>query len=242
MTKLLLDDKTDRWEFAQFSGWLSSLALPCSPRSRWLSPSSSSSLHSCHGCNHHHHDDHQGITVLAVCVVHEVVVAQKLGPRDWFALAEASLAGEMMIIQVMMKIIMEMMINAVMTILMEMMMTLSPKVSLFCLKLSSSSSPFPPSSFSGKSTLPDWVKLSAQRFVLLGLTGVALMLARQESLLKKTILKLIFTLIPDCTSWVRPCRCSPGLTTRRPWRRARPSSWHSTTWSPSTGGSYLHLV
>lgn len=122
--------------------------------------------------------------MLAVCVVHEVVVAQKLGPRDWFALAEASLAGEM-IINVVMTIIMEMMINAVMTILMEMMMTLSPKVSLFCLTLSSSSSPFPPSSFSGKSTLPDWVKLSAQRFVLLGLTGVALMLARQESLPQK---------------------------------------------------------
>ena len=48
--------------------------------------------------------------------------------------------------------------------------------------------------YPGKSALPDWVKLSAQRFVLLGFTGVALMLAsRQESLLK-TIIKLTLTL------------------------------------------------
>ena len=39
--------------------------------------------------------------MLAVCVVHEVVVAQKLGPRDWLALAEASLAGNMTIMMIM---------------------------------------------------------------------------------------------------------------------------------------------
>ena len=33
---------------------------------------------------------------------------------------------------------------------------------------------------SGKSALPDWLKISAQRFVLLGLTGAALMLTRQD--------------------------------------------------------------
>ena len=48
--------------------------------------------------------------MLAVCVVHEVVVAQKLGPRDWFALAEASLAGRR-VIKVMMIIMMKIMIN-----------------------------------------------------------------------------------------------------------------------------------
>ena len=64
----------------------------------------------------------QGITVLAVCALHEVMVAQRLSLRDWLALGEAALAG--------------------------------------------------------KSALPDWVKVSAQRLLILFLTGLALMLAR----------------------------------------------------------------
>ena len=59
----------------------------------------------------------QGITVLAVCAVHEVMVAQRLSLRDWLLFSEAALAG--------------------------------------------------------KSSLPDRIKASCQRLLLLGLTGLA---------------------------------------------------------------------
>ena len=64
----------------------------------------------------------QGLTVLAVCALHEVMVAQRLSPRDWVSLAQAALAG--------------------------------------------------------KSALPHWVAVSAHRLLILGLTGLGLMLAR----------------------------------------------------------------
>ena len=118
-----------------------------------------------HHHHHQHHDHrfcHQGITVLDVCVVHEVVVAQKLRQRDWLPL--------LVFITIIDTII------ATITIILT-----STTINMR-------------DHYPGKSALPDWVKLSAQRFVLLGFTGVALMLAsRQESLLK-TIIKLTLTL------------------------------------------------
>ena len=87
----------------------------------------------------------QGITVLAVCAVHEVMVAQRLGLRDWLLFGEAAVAG--------------------------------------------------------KSSLPDRIKASCHRLLLLGLTGLALMLAR---------LHIMGATLPVFTRFDNPAAVAPA--------------------------------